>query len=351
MQYGTVDSDIQETLGCISDISGGLSGKTVLLTGSCGFLGRWLAAVFEALNASLDEPCRLIGLDNFVTGKDAQLPATSESFRFVEHDIIRPWDPEEKVDFVVHAAGIASPRHYRARPLETVDVAVNGTRNMLELARKNGARFAFFSSCEIYGNPDAKNVPTPESYRGYVGCQGPRACYDESKRVAETLCYIYHEEYGVSTNVIRPFNVYGPGMSERDYRVLPNFASQLKRGQPLQVYGGGDQTRTYCYITDALNGFVRVLIQGLPGETYNIGNPEPEISVLGLVDASRQALGRDLAADIVAYPDSYPADEPQRRCPDIRKAREHLNYEPMVDLIEGLRRFYVWAEEHYTGES
>ena len=189
-----------------------------------------------------------------------------------------------------------------------------------------------------------------ESYRGNVSCQGPRACYDESKRVDETLCYIYHTANGTETNTIRPFNVFGPGMQETDYRVLPNFASRIKAGKPLNVYGSGNQTRTFCYITDAIAGFLLVIIKGVPGEAYNIGMPEPEISMLDLVARIQAVSGRKVAHNIIEYPDSYPADEPIRRAPDIRKARLQLGFDPRVDLDEGLRRFLSWTDAAYSGD-
>lgn len=191
--------------------------------------------------------------------------------------------------------------------------------------------------------------PTPESYRGNVSCSGPRACYDESKRVGETLCYVFHTKFGTFTNVVRPFNVFGPGMQETDYRALPNFASRIKAGKPLRVYGAGNQTRTFCYVTDALVGFMLIMLRGVPGEAYNIGTPEPEVSIVDLVHHLEKTLGRSLETEIVEHPDSYPADEPQRRCPLIRKARLQLGYEPLVELDEGLKRFLSWTEATYTG--
>ena len=201
------------------------------------------------------------------------------------------------------------------------------------VARGKDARFCFFSSSEIYGDPDPKHVPTPESYRGNVACQGPRACYDESKRLGETLCYVYHELHGVSTNTIRPFNVFGPGMQETDYRVLPNFANRIKGGRALNVYGTGRQTRTFCYVTDAMVGFLLTVLGGVPGEAYNIGNPEPEISMFDLVERIEGVLGHEVEKNLVEYPDSYPADEPNRRCPDIRKARLQLGFEPIDNYL------------------
>jgi UDP-glucuronate decarboxylase len=347
-----LSNDIDEVVERISSISKDLSGKNVLLTGGRGFLGRYFVEVFDRLNKGvLDKPVTLIVLDNLITaGKEgAQIPKY-DHIKFIKHNVIHPFAYEGALDYVIHAAGIASPYYYRAYPIETMEVAINGTRNMLELAENSGARFSFFSSSEIYGDPDTKHVPMQESYRGNVSCQGPRACYDESKRAGETLCYIYHTQHGTATNTIRPFNVYGPGMQETDYRVLPNFASRIKSGSPLHIYGDGTQTRTFCYITDALVGFFKVFLKGVPGEAYNIGNPKPEVSMIDLAGALKKISSSEIKYDIIEYPDSYPADEPMRRSPDIRKARLQLGFEPIVGFEEGLCRFLSWTDEVYIGE-
>lgn len=346
-------SDIAEIAESMRDCASELSGKIILLTGGRGFLGRYFMEVFALLNKTvLEKPCSLTVLDNLITaGKEGAVIPRSPHVKFVNHDVTKPLKLDQKINYVIHAAGIASPFYYRAYPLETLEVAVAGTRRMLELAVQNRARFVFFSSSEIYGDPDPKHVPTPESYRGHVSCQGPRACYDESKRLGETLCYIFHEKHGVHTNVIRPFNVFGPGMQETDYRAMPNFASRIKAGRPLNVYGSGLQTRTFCYITDAMTGFLKVVLQGVPGEAYNIGNPKPEVSMTGLIKRMEKVLNRKVAYNIIEYPDSYPADEPQRRCPDIRKAMLQIKYQPKVALNEGMRRFLAWTDKAYTGET
>jgi UDP-glucuronate decarboxylase len=347
-----LDTDIEQVVTGLAGAEKGFSGKTVVLAGAGGFLGRYFMEIFRHLNQNvLKAPCKLIALDNFITSSERPVAKDSDPMiEFVRHDVTQPLDFDNEVDFVVQAAGIASPFYYRAYPLETLAVATTGTKNLLELATKWRARFVFFSSSEIYGDPDPRHVPTPESYRGNVACLGPRACYDESKRLGETLCYIYHERFGTSTNQIRPFNVYGPGMQQTDYRVLPNFASQIKAGKPLNVYGSGTQTRTFCYVTDAMAGFLLTMLKGVPGEAYNIGNPVPELSVLDLVKQIENVLGRRLAHRVIEYPDSYPADEPTRRCPDITKARLQLGYHPVVDLPDGLKRFLDWSDRSYLAE-
>ncbi len=344
-------SDVAEACKRLGKTAQKFSGGKVLMTGGRGFLGRYFTEVFAHLNSHvLKKPCDLLILDNLITaGAAGAKPVRHPHMRFIKHNVIKPYNFKGKVDYILHAAGIASPYYYRLYPLETMEVAIQGTKNMLELARKQGARLLFFSSSEIYGDPDPKHVPTQESYRGNVSCHGPRACYDESKRLGETLCGIYHVKFGTHTSTVRPFNVYGPGMQENDYRVLPNFASRIKAGEPLMVYGSGKQTRTFCYISDAINGFLRALVLGAPGEAYNIGNPKPEISMAELVKRSEGALGRKIKHRLVEYPDSYPTDEPNRRCPDITKARIHLDYAPHVKLEDGLRRFYRWTDKTYTG--
>ncbi|RMH51795.1 MAG: NAD-dependent epimerase/dehydratase family protein [Zetaproteobacteria bacterium] len=347
--------DLTDTTRLLGETVEAFAGKRLLITGGRGFLGRHFEALFRHLNATVlkPNPCRLLLMDNLITagaaGQRKPCDTKEGTITFLHHDVTHPFDDGEGVDYVIHAAGIASPYYYRAYPLETLEVATTGCRNMLDLATRYRARMIFFSSSEIYGDPDPRHVPIPESYRGNVSVAGPRACYDESKRLGETLCHIYHEKFGTHTNVIRPFNVFGPGMQELDYRALPNFASRIKGGLPLNIYGSGDQTRTFCYIVDALNGFLRVVARGVPGEAYNIGTPGPEVSMFELVDYIEQALGRKIPCHTIEYPDSYPADEPRRRCPEIRKARLQLGYEPAIDLVEGLRRFFSWTEAHYRG--
>jgi UDP-glucuronate decarboxylase len=346
-------SDLAEVVSLLGEAGHAFAGKTIVMTGARGFLGRYFTEIFAHLNEHvLKTPCTFVGFDNLLTsGEIGSKTIERPNMSFVQADVIKPVKHDGPVDYVIHAAGIASPFYYRAYPLETLEVAITGTRNMLDLATKHGARFTFFSSSEIYGDPDAAHVPTQESYRGSVSCRGPRACYDESKRVGETLCYVYHEKFGTSTTTIRPFNVYGPGMQEMDYRVLPNFASRIKGNLPLSVYGSGVQTRTFCYIVDALVGFLLAIIRGVPGEAYNIGNPEPEVSMKDLIETIEKVLGRKVPYNVIEYPDSYPADEPMRRCPDIRKARLQLKYEPHVPLEEGLRRFLTWTDQVYTGKN
>lgn len=341
-------SDIEEIVHNLQDQLPAMSGKTLLLTGAAGFLGRYFMAVVQYLNKSkLIEPIHLLPVDSFIASSRDDL--SQYGFDVLKLDICNEQPISQKIDFIIHAAGIASPHYYRKYPLETLDVAIQGTRQMLELAKKHNAKLLFFSSSEIYGNPDPRYIPTSESYRGNVSSIGPRACYDESKRLGETLCHIYSTEFATEAKIVRPFNVYGPGMKENDYRVLPNFANRIAAQKAIKIYSSGQQTRTFCYITDAINGFFRVLISGEKGQAYNIGNPTPEVSMIELAEHVRAVVKNKFAIEFVSYPKSYPSDEPQRRCPDISKAQGKLSYQPKVELPEGLKRFFTWAEMRYLG--
>ena len=304
-------------------------GKTVMITGAAGFLGRHLTKKFRELGA------RVYPLDNYITGAEHD-----ESIMPV--DVTNPIVLDHPIHFIVHAAGIASPVFYAKHPLETIDVAVKGTRNMLVLATMHPELegFLYFSSSEIYGDPNV--VPTPEAYRGNVSCTGPRACYDESKRLGETLCSVYHKQYGVPVRTVRPFNVFGPGMAHNDCRVVPTFAYEAMHDRPLPLFRDGRQTRTFCYIDDAINGFLKTLLDGTPGEAYNIGSPHNEVSMRDLAILFKDFFPKSTYT-LVPYPGEYPADEPLRRRPDILKANVELRYHPQWTLARGLCEFIEWA--------
>ena len=347
-----LNSDIEEIVTRLGSSIKVFSDKTLLLTGGRGFLGRYFIEVFNYISENiLEKPLKVIVLDNLIaSGQEGAKFPNYKNISFINHNVINPFIYEQKIDYIVHAAGIASPYYYKKYPIETLEVSITGTQNMLKLAEVNNSRFCFFSSSEIYGDPDPKQIPIKETYRGNVSCQGPRACYDESKRVGETLCDIYFNYKGLSTNTIRPFNIYGPGMQEKDYRVLPNFASQIKRNKPLNIYGTGNQTRTFCYITDAIVGFLLVIIKGAPGAAYNIGNAGPEISMIDLAKILKEVSSKNINYQITEYPSSYPEDEPNRRLPNIEKALYDLDFKPEVTLKEGLKRFLSWSENYYTDE-
>lgn len=343
-----IAEDLENIVRALGEEVQQLEGKTLLISGGAGFLGSYFVGAIHLLNKDrLKNPCRIIILDNYITGsKDSFVHALAgQHLRFIEADVTKPFAVDEPVDFIIHAAGLASPAYYKKFPLETIDAAIMGTRHLLELARnKKGASFLFFSSSEVYGDPDPAFLPTPEHYRGNVSCMGPRACYDESKRLAETVCVTYHEVHGVPVKIVRPFNVYGPGMKPNDYRVIPTFMMHALAGKSLPVHNKGNQTRTFCYVTDAVAGFFKVLLMGKNGEAYNVGIDDAEVNMVTLANMITDFFPQKIKVELIGYPPSYPGDEPNRRCPDITKARK-LGYNPTVDLKSGLARTLGWYRD------
>jgi UDP-glucuronate decarboxylase len=348
--------DVRETIEMLGEDVQRFTGKTILISGGAGFLGRHFVALFRRLNDGiLSKPCKVISADNYITGEQLALHELSrrdQNVIDVWADVSYPLPIREDLHFILHAAGVASPVYYRKYPLETIEGAVQGTKNLLELARRNNGLegFVFFSSSEIYGDPDPRAVPTPETYHGYVSSVGPRACYDESKRLGETIATIYQQRYNVPVRIVRPFNVFGPGMRHDDRRVIPMFTYEALNSRPLPVHGEGSQTRTFCYVSDAICGFIKTLLSGRPGEPYNIGNSNNEISIRDLAGLYAKIVPNSSFSS-VSYPDTYPAGEPQRRCPDLTKAAQDLGYKSRVDLKTGLTRFIDWArmQSSYRG--
>lgn len=341
-----MQNDIQNIALAIKKDAQILSGKTVLITGGSGFLGKYFLYTIWYLNKHfITSPCKVITVDNFITGtqeKDNPLLADN-NFAFIKHDVRIPFAIDESVDFIIHAAGIAAPVSYMKYPLETLEVATQGTKNMLEFAReKKVASFLFFSSSEIYGDPDPNFVPTPETYPGNVSCIGPRACYDESKRLGETLCMIYNDLYKIPVKIVRPFNVYGPGMMVNDSRVVPRFLMSAIKKEPLPVHAGGNQTRTFCYITDAMTGFFKVFLSRKNGEVYNVGNDDNEINMMSLAQTISELFKGKAEIRSIEYPQLYPQGDPRRRSPDLTKIKTVLGYKPKVDLKTGLKRTLRW---------
>ncbi len=298
-----------------------------VITGGAGFVGSHLCERFLA------EGHEVICLDNLLTGHRRNIAHLLEngSFSFLEHNISEPVQIDGPVDAVLHFASPASPADYLAHPIPTLKVGSLGTHNALGLAKAKDARFLLASTSEIYGDPEVH--PQVEEYWGNVNSIGPRGCYDEAKRFAEAITMAYHRYHGMKTRMVRIFNTYGPRMRLNDGRVLPAFMGQVLRGEPLTVFGKGDQTRSFCYVTDLVDGIYRLLLSdySLP---VNIGNPS-EITVLELAkEIIAMVPGTKSAID---YRD-LPQDDPKRRKPDITKAQTILGWNPTVDRADGLQR-------------
>ncbi len=295
----------------------------ILVTGGAGFIGSHL---IDRLMAQGHE---VVCLDNFYTGhKRNILPWLNHpNFELIRHDITEPIRLE--VDQIYHLACPASPVHYQYNPVKTIKTNVMGTLNMLGLAKRVKARFLLASTSEVYGDPEVH--PQSEEYRGNVNPIGPRSCYDEGKRVAETLAFDYHRQNDVEIRVVRIFNTYGSRMLENDGRVVSNLVVQSLKGIPLTVYGDGSQTRSFCYVSDLVEGLMRLMNSEYTGP-INIGNPE-EYTILQLAQAVQNMVNPD--AEIIFKP--LPQDDPQRRRPDITKAKTLLGWQPTVPLQEGLK--------------
>jgi dTDP-glucose 4,6-dehydratase/UDP-glucuronate decarboxylase len=336
---------IAEDLDAILGASGGalekLAGTTVLVAGGAGFLPSYLVDALALANERSGlTPSRIVCIDNFKTGVPERLAHLEgrKDVSFVEHDVTDEL-PGLEADYIIHAASIASPTWYRKFPLETIDVNVSGTRRLLELARRTRARgFVYLSSSEIYGDPSADRIPTSEDYRGYVSSLGPRAPYDESKRLAETLCMTYFRSFDVPVTIVRPFNVYGPRLRLDDARIVPDLVSDALAGRPLTLHGDGESRRSFCYVSDAAAAILGVLAAGAPGEAYNVGNDE-EVSIGELAGLVDELSSDRLGVRLVRSPDAdYLIDDPRRRCPDLTKIKATIGWTPRVPLREGMDR-------------
>jgi UDP-glucuronate decarboxylase len=295
----------------------------ILVTGGAGFIGSHL------IDRLMTEGHEVICLDNFYTGHRRNLLhwLNHPYFELIRHDVTEPIRLE--VDQIYHLACPASPVHYQYNPVKTIKTNVLGTLNMLGLAKRVKARFLLTSTSEVYGDPEVH--PQTEEYRGNVNPIGIRSCYDEGKRVAETLAFDYHRQNNVDIRVARIFNTYGPRMLENDGRVVSNFVVQALQGNPLTLYGSGSQTRSFCYVSDLVDGLMRLMNGDYIGPV-NLGNPD-EYTILELAQAVQSMVNPD--AELIYKP--LPQDDPQRRKPDITKAKTFLNWSPTVPLQEGLK--------------
>jgi len=298
----------------------------ILITGGCGFIGSHLCRVF------VERRDEVICVDNFITGSKDNVKDLLDkpNFRLVDHDISNPLYLEEKIDWVMHFASLASPRHYLTHPIKTLKSGLLGTYNCLGLAKNKEAKFFLASTSEVYGDPLVH--PQKEEYTGNVSIIGPRSCYDESKRAAESLTYAYFRQHHLDVRVVRIFNTYGPCMAEDDGRVVSNFIVQALKSEDLTVYGNGSQTRSFCYIDDLIKGILRMMEVDYKWP-INLGNPA-EFKIIELAQLVLKTLGS--SSKIKFLPLSE--DDPKKRRPDITKAKEILNWQPQVSLEEGLKK-------------
>ncbi len=302
----------------------------ILVTGGAGFIGSHLCDLL------LEKGHFVVCVDNLLTGdiKNIRHNLQNKRFTFIKHDIVKPLKIAGRIDQILNFASPASPVDYMNYPLETLDVGSTGTKNLLELAKKKKAKFLLASTSEVYGDP--KISPQKEDYFGNVNSVGPRSVYDEAKRFAEAVTTAYSREKLADTKIIRIFNTYGPRMGLDDGRIVPNFVKQALTGQALTVYGDGSQTRSFCYVSDLIDGVYKMMYAKVDGPV-NLGNPN-EMKVIDFAGKIIRLTGS--RSKIVHKP--LPQDDPKQRCPDISKAKKELGWAPKVDLDEGLKKTIEW---------
>jgi len=307
--------------------------RTTLITGGAGFIGSHLCEFL------LDKGFKIVSMDNLVTGelKNIEHLRSNKNFIFLHHDVSKHIVINENLDFILHFASPASPVDYQKIPIQTLKVGSLGTHNTLGLALAKKAKYVLASTSEVYGDPLLN--PQPESYWGNVNCVGIRGCYDESKRFAEALAMAYHRIHKLDTKIVRIFNTYGPRMRKDDGRAVPNFINQALKNEPITVYGNGRQTRSFCYISDLIDGIYKLIMSDI-NEPINIGNPD-EHTILEFAELIKE-LTKSRSKIIFKQ---LPRDDPHVRCPDITKAKKLLKWQPKVGLKEGLMRTIGWFKE------
>lgn len=336
-----------------------LGGHTLLFTGASGFLGYYFIKSIQTWNVEHPkEKIRLHALDLF----PGEIPSwlNSRDVAILKSDVaeFKP-GARDRYDYIVHAASIASPIFYRQYPIETINANVQGLYNILDymVSRKKTKKpvrgLLFFSTSEIYGDPTPENIPTPETYRGNVSCTGPRACYDESKRFGETLCVNYAQVHQLPIKIVRPFNNYGPGLKIADGRAVPDFSRNILRNEDIVLLSQGSPTRTFCYVADAVVGYLKALVRGRSAEAYNIGIERPEISIADLARLMQHIAAKEFGytGKIVMKKSGdrhYLTDNPNRRCPVIKKAKKELGFSPKITLQQGLRNSLLWYKHQHT---
>ncbi|MGZ4870081.1 MAG: UDP-glucuronic acid decarboxylase family protein [Halobacteriota archaeon] len=327
-------SGVKEIIADLGDVREKAAGKTVLVTGGAGFLGSWLCDVLVKLDANV------ICLDNLASSLESNILdlRTKDNFAFIKHDITQPIFLDEAVDVVLHLASRASPFEFQRFPIQILKANTLGIWVALGIAKRHNARLLYTSTSEIYGN--ATEIPTSEEYTGNVNPVGARSCYDEAKRCGESFVAAYRLQHGMDTRIARLFNTYGPRMRADDVygRVVPRFIEQALEDSPITVFGDGSQTRSFCYVTDQIVGLLRfALSDGLDGKTVNIGNDE-EITIVALAETIKKLTNSKSKLEF----GTLPKDDPLRRRPDIRKAKDLLNWKPTVGLEQGLERTIQW---------
>lgn len=345
--YIEFKNDIIDIIGI--DTLNEFTGKTILILGGSGFLGSLYKLFFIYCNKNIFKtPCKIISIDNYIKGTTTiNDELIDENLESINHDLTVPLSLKlnnKKIDFILNCSGNASPQQYEKYPLETMDISSVGTRHMLELALAHKAKILNFSSSEVLGTPEDKDIPTNEEVIPRIHSTNKRAPYDIGKLFIEGLSWTFKIKYDVDCKVVRPFNVIGR-FHKNDYRVIPNYFNKILNDEIINVYKPGTQTRTFCYYTDFLVGTILVLLRG-KNLIYHIGNDENEISMYDLALKIQNLVGKTDLVKLVDTPEVYKY-EPLRRCPSIEKAKKELGYKPNININEALKRIYEWASINY----
>jgi UDP-glucuronate decarboxylase len=327
-----IENVIKEISGSLKEERTNFEGQRILVTGGAGFLGSWVCDVL------VHQKAKVTAIDNLSSGRAENIEhLIGENLTYIDHDISIPISFSERFDLVIHMASRASPFEFSRYPIQILKANTLGIWIALGIAKKHNCRFFYTSTSEVYGNPDPRFVPTPETYFGNVNPVGPRGCYDEAKRAGEAFVTAYHTQHNLDTRMVRIFNTYGPRMRSDDIygRVIPRFIEQALHNKPITIFGDGNQTRSFTYVTDQIEGMLKLASkEGLENPVVNVGNNK-EFSVLDLANMIISLTGSD--SELMFHP--LPQDDPIRRCPDITRAKKVLNWSPKVGLQEGLRRF------------
>ena len=319
--------------------------KNILITGCSGFIGNYL--INTLLNEKFEKKFKIYGLD--IIKPKFFKNTNKKNFFFYKRDLFKlvKFNLNKPIDLVIHLAGIPSPVFYKLKPLETFYLNSELCKIFLDFSLRKKSKFVFFSSSEIYGNPDIKNIPTKETYEGRVSSISDRSCYDESKRAGETYTYIYKNQFNLNCKIIRPFNFYGNGMKKNDKRVIPQFFYTAIKKKKIFPFSNGNQTRTYCDIIDAIPQIINVCFLGKKF-VYNIGNSNEEISAYKLAKKIKKVMGeKSIKIKNIEYPKNYPRNEPLRRCPDVSNLKDEFNYIPSIKVTEGLKMFKKYAKREF----
>jgi len=335
---GVVEEDVYSLVRSLNEQGINFEGQSVLVTGGAGFLGSWICDVL------VKQGTQVICIDNFSSGRRENIQHLTEleNFKLVEHDISQPLFFDEKIDVVMHFASRASPFEFARFPIQILKANTLGTWVALGVAKEHKARLVYASTSEVYGDPDLRNVPTPETYTGNVNSVGPRSCYDEAKRVGEAFIVAYRIQHGLDTRILRIFNTYGPRMRSGDIygRVVPRFIDQAVSGRSLTVFGDGTQTRSFTYVMDMVEGVLKAAwLSEASGEVINLGS-DMETRIIDLAKIIVKLAGSE--SGIEFHP--LPVDDPRRRCPDIGRAEKLLGWKPKIGLEQGLIRSIAWFQ-------